>query len=494
MGKPRQQFVSAGLFILSLALFPTFAQETLWDQYANAGRAALEERRFAEAEKHLRAALAEAEGFGSSDPRLITSLEALLDLYRRQGLKAPQEPPMKRLLEVREGQLGYAHPDLVPDLMNLAWLYQERGKPGEALPLLTRALEIREAALGPNHPDTIQAVIDVGRTHLELRQFAQAEEMFRRSLLVHENNPEGDVEAITQDLRNLASVYARQGLRDEAEALDRQAREGQNSASGESAEEAMEAAWQTGEFYAAKWRFGEAEPLLLRAIEIEEKVLGARAPNLIFRYQEMVRIYRLQGREEEAQAFVQRALAIAAKPGKTEPAGATGIDTELKILNSAALYMDERRFAEAEKLYQEALEISRNTDGQEYPMRVSILESLGSAVCAQGDLDRALPFLRKAIAIAEKAEGADHPRVASCLLSLARCYCRLDRDAEGEAVLKQAIQILDKPRPQIPFEIFNVLEFYARLLRATGREAQAKQVDARLQELQQKFAQPNPEP
>lgn len=455
------------------------------------GTGAVEAHHYDLAEKHFKAALEEAEGFGSSDPRLITSLQALLDLYDRQALKAPQEPLLKRLLEIREGQLGYAHPDLVPDLDRLAGFYRVREKPAEALPLFKRVLEIREAAPGPNHPDTIQTVNDLGRTHLELRQFAEAEEMFRRSLLVHENNPEGNVEAIGEDLKNLASVYASQGLRDDAEALDRQAHEIQDLESGVSAAEAAEAAWQTGEFYAAKWKFAEAEPLLLRGIEIEEEALGPTHPNLLVRYQEMVRVYRLQGREEEAEAFVQRALAIAAKPGKAEPRGPDGVDAYIKIMNSAALYMRENRFAEAEKLYREALEIDRRTDGRE---RGPILESLGSSICAQGDLERALPLLRKAIAITEKAEGSDHPRVASSMMSLARCYCRLDRYAEGEAILKQAIQILDKPRPDIPFEIFHVLEFYARLLRATGREAQAKQIDARLQALHEKLARPNPEP
>ncbi|MCJ7501792.1 MAG: tetratricopeptide repeat protein, partial [Acidobacteriia bacterium] len=72
----------------------------------NAGRTALEERRYEEAEKQFKAALEEAEGFGPRDPRLITSLETLAELYQRQGKTAPQEPIKKRILELREGELG----------------------------------------------------------------------------------------------------------------------------------------------------------------------------------------------------------------------------------------------------------------------------------------------------------------------------------------------------------------------------------------------------
>ena len=49
----------------------------------NAGRAALEERRYEEAEKLLKAAVEEAEGFGPRDPRLITGLQTLAELYQR---------------------------------------------------------------------------------------------------------------------------------------------------------------------------------------------------------------------------------------------------------------------------------------------------------------------------------------------------------------------------------------------------------------------------
>ena len=129
-----------GLLFVFLSTLTAIAQGTSWDQQMEAGREATEARRYDVAEKHLKAALEEAEGFGSSDPRLITSLKSLAELYERQGMTAPQEPLKKRLLEIREGELGSTHPDLVPSLLGLAWLYEERQKPAEALPLVKRVL------------------------------------------------------------------------------------------------------------------------------------------------------------------------------------------------------------------------------------------------------------------------------------------------------------------------------------------------------------------
>jgi acyl-CoA reductase-like NAD-dependent aldehyde dehydrogenase len=83
MWKQASQRVAVGLALLALPSLPALAQETQWEQCVSAGRTALEERRYDEAEKQFKAALEEAEGFGPRDPRLVTSLENLADLYHR---------------------------------------------------------------------------------------------------------------------------------------------------------------------------------------------------------------------------------------------------------------------------------------------------------------------------------------------------------------------------------------------------------------------------
>jgi hypothetical protein len=83
MWKQASQRVAVGLALLALPSLPALAQETQWEERINAGRAALEERRYEEAERQFKAAVEEAEGFGPRDPRLITSLQTLADLYHR---------------------------------------------------------------------------------------------------------------------------------------------------------------------------------------------------------------------------------------------------------------------------------------------------------------------------------------------------------------------------------------------------------------------------
>lgn len=479
------------LLVAVLSSLTAIAQEISWDQQMDAGRKALEARHYSEAEKDYKAALEEAEGFGSSDPRLITSLETLVELYHRQGMPAPQEPLRKRILEIREGELGATNPDLVPDLLGLAWLYEQREKPAEALPLVQRVLEIRETSLGPNDPQTIESVNELGRTLLELRRFDEAEEMFRRSLLVHESATETNPRAIAHDFQNLSAVYSSQGKREDAEAFSRQALEIQSQELGKPGTRSDDASWKLGKFYWAHRRFAEAEPLLLKHLEVEEKRAGPDRGSLLFLYAQMARFYHMQGRDEEAERFTEQAHGIATRVAQEKSTDPADRHAAMRIHNSGTLFMREGRYAEAEKLYRRELENDRKAGRPEYP---PLLESLGSAICAQSETNRALPYFRKAIALTERAEGRDHPRVAGSLLALARCHSRVENYAEAEAVLKRAIQILDKPGPDVPMYIFDVLDFYARVLRATDREAEAKLIDARIQELNEKLSQPNHEP
>ena len=140
-------------FLAILWLWPAaaLAQVEPWQSHMVAGVQAYHQGNYPEAEKHLVAAVKEAEGFGPQDPRLATSLNNLALLYYRQGEYIEAEPLYLRALAIDEKALGSDHPALAIDLNNLAELYRAQSKFGEAEPLYLRALVIAEMALGPDH-------------------------------------------------------------------------------------------------------------------------------------------------------------------------------------------------------------------------------------------------------------------------------------------------------------------------------------------------------
>ena len=138
--KKHWQLVAA----LCLAFFFTAAcQRTRWESNNAAGVKALQQGRYADAEKLLLAAVEEAEGFGPQDPRLATSLNNMAELYRAQGKYAEAEPLYKRSLAIREKTLGPEHPDVAQGLENYAALLRKTNREAEAVGMEARAKVIR---------------------------------------------------------------------------------------------------------------------------------------------------------------------------------------------------------------------------------------------------------------------------------------------------------------------------------------------------------------
>ncbi len=152
-----------------------------WESYNKAGEDAYQQGNYAEAEKQLLAARAEAERFAPDDPRLGTSLNNLAELYRNQGKYAEAEPLYQRSLAIDEKALGPNHPGVATDLNNLAELYRTQGKYAEAEPLYQRALAIYEKALGPEHPNVATSLENYADLLREMGRNEEAAEMEARA-------------------------------------------------------------------------------------------------------------------------------------------------------------------------------------------------------------------------------------------------------------------------------------------------------------------------
>jgi Flp pilus assembly protein TadD len=58
--------------------------------------------------------------------------------------------------------------------------------------------------------------------------------------------------------------------------------------------------------YHAQGRYGEAEPLYMRALAAKERVLGPEHPGTLTSAGNLAVLYKLQGRQAEAEALIRR--------------------------------------------------------------------------------------------------------------------------------------------------------------------------------------------
>lgn len=164
------------LVVLTVMLLATHAsaQNTLWEKYNDAGKNAFQQGRYAETEKQFKAALKEAEQFGSEDPRLAATLNNLADVYRAQGKYALAEPLYQRALAIFEKAPGPEDSIVAVSLNRLAGLYHAQGKYTQAEPLYQRALAINEKLLGPEDPNVALNLDNLGAFYNAQGKYAQA--------------------------------------------------------------------------------------------------------------------------------------------------------------------------------------------------------------------------------------------------------------------------------------------------------------------------------
>ena len=218
-------------------------------------------------------------------------------------------------------------------------------------------------------------------------------------------------------------------------------------------------------------RLAEAEPLYRRALAIDEKSLGPEHPNVATDLNNLALLLKATNRLAEAEPLYRRALAIDEKSfGPDHPEVATDLN------NLAQLLQTTNRLAEAEPLMRRALAIDEKSLGPEHPDVATDLNNLALLLKATNRLAEAEPLYRRALAIDEKSFGPDHPEVATDLNNLAQLLQDTNRLAEAEPLMRRALAVFEKSfGPEHP-TVARGLNNLARLRAELGDWAQATQM------------------
>jgi len=107
--------------------------------------------------------------------------------------------------------------------------------------------------------------------------------------------------------------------------------------------------------------------------------------------------------------------------------------------NLAIIYKKQKKYAEAELLYQRSLNIREKALGPSHPDVATSLNNLAILYEDQGKYAAAEPLLQRSLMILEKALGPKHPNVAVSLYNLA-CFSALrGKRMEALAFLRRAL-------------------------------------------------------
>jgi len=260
-----------------------------------------------------------------------------------------------------------------------------------------------------------------GAIYAAAGKYDQAVESHRKSIALHEEIPDDDI--------------------DEARALD-----------------------NLGAIYFAQDRFAEALPLHQRALELKRAHLGEDHPSVAATIDLLGLTYTSTGDQERALELLQRALEI-----RRAALGDDHREVALSYDNLGRAYRRSGRLEEALDAHTRAVAAWRAALGDRHPdVGISLL-NITYTQTALGHYREAVDAGVEALTIFENSIGRDHPYGAYALAAIATAYY------DG-AVYDRAIQALDdllslEARAQIPPTMVAENEFLlAQALGHAGRE------------------------
>ena len=151
------------------------------------------------------------------------------------------------------------------------------------------------------------------------------------------------------------------------------------------------------------------------------------------------------------------------------------------------LFVAQRRFAEAEPYFLQAIRIRERSLGASHAETGDAVNNLAWTYHEQGKDDEARPLFERALRIFEQSRGPSDPSVAHVLDGLAQVETRESEYEEAEAKYLRAIAIWDEQAPAGNSSLVLLLKHYAELLEKLGRAADLVKIKSRLTPLRAKF-------
>jgi CHAT domain-containing protein/tetratricopeptide (TPR) repeat protein len=349
---------------------------------------------------------------GAKSMPVAVSLNNIGFLKSQRGDNRGAETAFRESLTILRGLLGNDAAPVASTLGNLASAVQNGGRPADAIPLFRDALGVMTRVRGADHPDTIRIESNLATALSDLSRDAEAEPIMRRILAARRAALGPTHPDTVTAVNNLAAVTERLGREQEAEALYREAIAVSQTKGGDPtllASTVSGLATNLGE----QGRYGEALQLHTQALDLRQKLLGPQHPDVAISLSNVGYILGQQRKYAEA----TQPLAMAVEIGRRNGSGELGLAASLN--NYAANLAELKRYADAEKVYREALAIRTKRLGPNHPLTANVLNNLGHNAFAQGKNPQALTLFRSALTALRTGSRADNPDLIPPLGNLA---------------------------------------------------------------------------
>jgi uncharacterized protein YjbI with pentapeptide repeats/tetratricopeptide (TPR) repeat protein len=317
-------------------------------------------------------------------------------------------------------------------LFKAAKYLSNRKRNREAESLYLQALHIWEQAQGLDHPAQASSMCELADLFYQQRKYTEAEPLYRRVLRICEQAYGSDHLEVTHPLQRLAKLCFQQRKDEEAEPLYQRALQILEQVYDPDHPDVLSLLLDLSDLY---WRKGnEVQSWILR-MQIQER----KHESVVYPLTSLAELYHKQKNYAEAEPLYQRAIQIL-----EQVHGPDHYSVVPPLYELANLYYDQNKYLQAEPLYQRALHIREQSRGYWRPDVVSLLNTLASLYRMQGKYASAEPLYQRALRIQKRKSDPDHPEVTISLRGLAMVYRKQGRYTEAESLYQQALHTLEE--------------------------------------------------
>jgi serine/threonine-protein kinase len=350
-------------------------------------------------------------------------------LAEREKLKA------ERVNAFLQDMLGAAAPEV-------------KGVDVKVVDLLSEASRRAQTEL-TNQPDVMAGVLaTLGRTYISLTLFGQAEKDLRAALAasLKANGEFNSTTATTMGWLGLALAYQDKAI--EGEAMSRKAVALQRKLHPEGNADLAVALYSVGMNLTWQNHGKAAEPFLQEAVDLLGKYLGENNGYYMAALTELAIVRDQSGKSDDAEKLYRRAIEIGSH-----------VERRYRIfLAQATGYFGEHlttkgSYAEAETNLRQSLAIYREVTGDDNVNTATIGRDIARVHFLQGNYASAEVEYRQSLRTLSHFYGAQHPLLLGVKAALGVTLSRLGQPAEGEVLVREALELRRKTLPKDNFLI-----------------------------------------
>jgi tetratricopeptide (TPR) repeat protein len=438
--------VGTALFVIAVAIWFNTRHFFAWRMDLEEGKRDFLDRHYGLAEQCLRAALQRAELLHEKDNRArFTTLDLLGRTLLAQKSYGEAEGLLQQAVVLCDQSLDrnkrrtwwnasrLSQYDLAWSLANLGFALDAQGKNEAAQAAFDRSLAILEVCV-TNDSDVPELRIKYIATLFgEKRRYAEAERLFSRIAAATEKRLGSTHPRVAENLHQAVAVRLEQGKYAEAETLLRRVLSIQEAAFGVDREDTITTLADLGKLCFRQGRLEEAETIYQRALAALEARFGDKDLRLRETLIHLAGTYESRGKHADAEQVLKRAEALS-----------TGAGMVAADLNNQGVHlMQLGQFAEAERLFQRSLSLSKASVRPSHPDLVDPLRNLATVRFMQGRYKDGEALARRVLSIQGRSKGSEHPELAGPLNTLAIHLHKQGEYSQAQSYYDQARRIAE---------------------------------------------------